>query len=134
MRTHATGLDYRQAQKVSTRRNLLGLRTRIENTEKRAGLSPGPEKHLPAARLLRREQIGHCRRARVASMVQAGQSKSAFQRTQEREVGVELCALHLMDAVIRFYNRNHLVRDWRHAVVVLVPNNNDRGMAVGPDR
>src|SRR5579872_3878542 len=51
------------------------------------------------------EQISHRLGIRVAGMVQAGQSQAAFDRAQQRKVGIELSALQLVKAVVGVYDR-----------------------------
>ena len=80
------------------------------------------------------EEVRYHFRSFVASMVQAGQPETGFQRLGQGEVGVEVAAVHTAAAVVGVDDEQDLVGSGRNAEIVLVPNNDDGLVALLPGR
>lgn len=76
------------------------------------------------------EQVGHYLDIAVARMVEAWQPEATLHGAKQREVAIEIRALHTGRTVIRDNNGGHLVES--RGVVILVPHNNDRVVPLTP--
>jgi hypothetical protein len=70
---------------------------------------------------------GTCRTSRLRGLIRSG-----FERLQKRKVGVGRVTLSALHAEIRIDNRDHLIAG--RPVVVFVPNNEDRVIALAQGR
>lgn len=70
---------------------------------------------------------GTCRTSRLRGLIRSG-----FERLQKRKVGVGRVTLSALHAEIRIDNRDHLIGG--RPVVVFVPNNEDRVIALAQGR
>src|SRR5579859_6493528 len=80
------------------------------------------------------KKIGHDFDALIAGVVQARQTETSLQRLEQREVRIALRTLHAMDAIIGIHNQHDLIHIGHKAVVVFIPENNDRVAAISPGR
>src|SRR3974390_180340 len=79
------------------------------------------------------KQIRHGGGSGIARVVQAGQSESAFQRPEEGKVGIEDIVGKPTGRKVGFHGGENVVQVGSDAIVVFVPHNDDRVVALAPN-